>query len=215
MHRRSRRRELHLERAERRGTLHTVAHAAQRQASLDVHARGVAPASLPAAAASGGWSGDRGRPRGQQQRPRLLGRPPVLAAEILGGRPVIVRIEPQTLMFVDPDTRELLRVRPNRSRASRRCACRARAPPARHHDARNPSPRVVRPVEPAPKRRALGVELDVLAHSSLLSTRRNGPTVRAGSGRYKQRGVTPCACAGGLGLGLRFRPRVAPPRGRG
>jgi transposase InsO family protein len=37
----------------------------------------------------------------------------VLAAEILGGRPVIVRIEPQTLMFLDPDTRELLRVRPN------------------------------------------------------------------------------------------------------
>ncbi len=27
----------------------------------------------------------------------------VLAAEILGGRPVIVRIEPQTLMFLDPD----------------------------------------------------------------------------------------------------------------
>jgi transposase InsO family protein len=37
----------------------------------------------------------------------------VLAAEILGGRPVIVRIEPQTLMFLDPETRELLRVRPN------------------------------------------------------------------------------------------------------
>jgi integrase-like protein len=37
----------------------------------------------------------------------------VLAAEILGGRPVIVRIEPQTLMFLDPQTRELLRTRPN------------------------------------------------------------------------------------------------------
>jgi Integrase core domain len=37
----------------------------------------------------------------------------VLAAEILGGRAVIVRIEPQTLMFLDPNTRELLRVRPN------------------------------------------------------------------------------------------------------
>ena len=37
----------------------------------------------------------------------------VLAAEILGGRPVIVRIEPQTLMFLDPDTRELLSTRPN------------------------------------------------------------------------------------------------------
>jgi hypothetical protein len=37
----------------------------------------------------------------------------VLAAEILGGRPVVVRIEPQTLMFLDPQTHELLRVRPN------------------------------------------------------------------------------------------------------
>jgi hypothetical protein len=37
----------------------------------------------------------------------------VLAAEILGGRPVIVRIEPGALMFLDPQTRELLRVRPN------------------------------------------------------------------------------------------------------
>jgi hypothetical protein len=37
----------------------------------------------------------------------------ILAAEILGGRPVIVRVEPQTLMFLDPETRELLRVRPN------------------------------------------------------------------------------------------------------
>jgi hypothetical protein len=37
----------------------------------------------------------------------------VLAAETLGGRPVIVRIEPATLMFLDPDTRQLLRVRPN------------------------------------------------------------------------------------------------------
>src|SRR4051794_29885621 len=37
----------------------------------------------------------------------------VLAAEILGGRPVIVRIEPARLMFLDPDTRELLRTRPN------------------------------------------------------------------------------------------------------
>ena len=42
-----------------------------------------------------------------------LGGRQVLAAEILGGRPVIVRIEPQTLMFLDPQTRELLRVRSN------------------------------------------------------------------------------------------------------
>jgi Integrase core domain len=37
----------------------------------------------------------------------------VLAAEILGGRRVSVRIEEATLMFFDPDTRELLRTRPN------------------------------------------------------------------------------------------------------
>jgi transposase InsO family protein len=37
----------------------------------------------------------------------------LLAAEILGGRPVIVRIESGTLMFLDPTTRELLRTRPN------------------------------------------------------------------------------------------------------
>ena len=37
----------------------------------------------------------------------------LLAAEILGGRQVGIRIEPDTLMFYDLDTRELLRVRPN------------------------------------------------------------------------------------------------------
>jgi len=37
----------------------------------------------------------------------------VLAAEILGGRRVTIRIEETTLMFFDPDTRELLRTRPN------------------------------------------------------------------------------------------------------
>jgi hypothetical protein len=37
----------------------------------------------------------------------------ILAAEILGGRRVSVRIEPATLAFFDPDTRELLRTRPN------------------------------------------------------------------------------------------------------
>ncbi len=37
----------------------------------------------------------------------------VLAAEILGGRRVTIRIEDATLMFFDPDTRELLRTRPN------------------------------------------------------------------------------------------------------
>jgi len=42
-----------------------------------------------------------------------LGQHLVLAAEILAGRRVSVRVEQQTLMFFDPDTRELLRTRPN------------------------------------------------------------------------------------------------------
>ena len=37
----------------------------------------------------------------------------LLAAEILGGRRVTIRIEEKTLMFLDGDTRQLLRVRPN------------------------------------------------------------------------------------------------------
>jgi hypothetical protein len=42
-----------------------------------------------------------------------LGNHQLLAAEILAGRRVSIRIEPATLMFFDPDTRELLRTRPN------------------------------------------------------------------------------------------------------
>jgi transposase InsO family protein len=42
-----------------------------------------------------------------------LGRHTVLAAEILGGRRVGIRIDGQTLAFFDLDTRELLRTRPN------------------------------------------------------------------------------------------------------
>jgi hypothetical protein len=42
----------------------------------------------------------------------------VLAAEILRGRRVAIRVEPATLMFLDPDTRELLRTRPNPLAAS-------------------------------------------------------------------------------------------------
>jgi transposase InsO family protein len=42
-----------------------------------------------------------------------LGQHLVLAAEILGGRRVGIRIEPATLMFFDLDTRQLLRTRPN------------------------------------------------------------------------------------------------------
>src|SRR3954453_6708823 len=58
----------------------------------------------------------------------------VLAAEILGGRPVIVRIEPETLMFLDPSTRELLRVRPNpltREQTLRLQGARPAGPPPR------------------------------------------------------------------------------------
>jgi transposase InsO family protein len=43
----------------------------------------------------------------------ILGGQVLLAAEILGGRRVGIRIEPDTLMFYDLDSRELLRVRPN------------------------------------------------------------------------------------------------------
>jgi hypothetical protein len=42
-----------------------------------------------------------------------LGQHIVLAAEILGGRRVGIRIEPATLMFYDLASRELLRARPN------------------------------------------------------------------------------------------------------
>jgi hypothetical protein len=42
-----------------------------------------------------------------------LGGKVLLAAEILAGRQVGIRIEPDTLMFFDLDNRELLRVRPN------------------------------------------------------------------------------------------------------
>src|SRR4029077_3374749 len=43
----------------------------------------------------------------------------VLAAEILGGRRVCVRVEQNTLMFFDPLTRELLRTRPSPLRGDR------------------------------------------------------------------------------------------------
>jgi hypothetical protein len=42
-----------------------------------------------------------------------LGGKVILAAEILAGRRVGIRIEPETLMFFDLQTRELLRTRPN------------------------------------------------------------------------------------------------------
>jgi hypothetical protein len=37
----------------------------------------------------------------------------ILAADILGGRPVSIRIDAQTLTFFDPASRQLLRARPN------------------------------------------------------------------------------------------------------
>jgi hypothetical protein len=42
-----------------------------------------------------------------------LGQHVVIAAEILAGRRVSIRVDEQTLMFFDPNTRELLRTRPN------------------------------------------------------------------------------------------------------
>ena len=60
----------------------------------------------------------------------------VLAAEILGGRPVLIRIEPATLMFLDPETRELLRTRSNPLTRAESSACRAHDPQARHRDRR-------------------------------------------------------------------------------
>jgi hypothetical protein len=42
-----------------------------------------------------------------------LGQHMVLAAEILAGRRVAIRVEQKTLMFFDPDSRDLLRIRPN------------------------------------------------------------------------------------------------------
>jgi hypothetical protein len=58
----------------------------------------------------------------------------VLAAEILGGRRVSVRIEENTLMFFDPRTRELLRTRPSPltwDQARRLRGARAAGPPPR------------------------------------------------------------------------------------
>jgi hypothetical protein len=42
-----------------------------------------------------------------------LGNRQLLAAEVLGGRRVWIRIEPATLMFFDPEPRELVRTRAN------------------------------------------------------------------------------------------------------
>ena len=55
----------------------------------------------------------------------------VLAAEILGGRRVGIRIEAATLMIYDLDSRELLRTRPNRSLTSRSAGSAGTGPLAR------------------------------------------------------------------------------------
>ena len=58
----------------------------------------------------------------------------VLAAEILAGRRVAVRVEATTLAFFDPDTRELLRTRPNPltpAQIGRLQGARAAGPPPR------------------------------------------------------------------------------------
>jgi hypothetical protein len=57
----------------------------------------------------------------------------VLAAEILRGRQVAIRIEPHTLLFFDPATREVLRSRPHQLTRTEvlglRCARPAGPPP--------------------------------------------------------------------------------------
>ena len=63
-----------------------------------------------------------------------LGNRQLLAAEILGGRRVGIRIEPATLMFFDPDSRELLRTRANpltMEQAGRLRGARPAGPPPR------------------------------------------------------------------------------------
>jgi transposase InsO family protein len=63
-----------------------------------------------------------------------LGNRQLLAAEILGGRRVGIRIEPATLMFFDLDSRELLRTRPNpvtMEQAGRLRGARPAGPPPR------------------------------------------------------------------------------------
>jgi hypothetical protein len=62
-----------------------------------------------------------------------LGRHRLLAAEILGGQLVGIRIEPATLMFYDPETRALLRTRPNPLTRLRWPGCAASARPDRRH----------------------------------------------------------------------------------
>ena len=68
------------------------------------------PSPLPPAASTQAVEVERPVSRGALVS---LGNHPLLAAEILGGQLVGIRIEPATLMFYDPATRVLLRTRPN------------------------------------------------------------------------------------------------------
>jgi hypothetical protein len=70
------------------------------------------PPPLPPAEPQGGGAIEVDRSVSNAGIVSLAGRQ-ILAAEILRGRHVTIRIEPRTLLFFDPDTRELLRARPN------------------------------------------------------------------------------------------------------
>jgi hypothetical protein len=69
----------------------------------------------------------------------VLGGHEVLAAEILSGRRLGIRIERDTLMFFDLDTRELLRVRPNPLTHDKIIDSAETDPPA-HHPGPPPNP---------------------------------------------------------------------------
>jgi transposase InsO family protein len=70
------------------------------------------PPPLPAVEPQGGGAIEVDRSVSNAGIVSLAGRQ-VLAAEILRGRHVTIRIDTATLLFFDPDTRELLRARPN------------------------------------------------------------------------------------------------------
>ena len=108
----------------------------------DLAAQGAVPPGRPAAA-------DRGRRRASRSNGTVTAAAPspwaarsCLAAEILAGRRVGIRIEPATLMFYDLDTRELLRTRPNPltpTRSQRLRGARPAGPPPRPRPSRSGS----------------------------------------------------------------------------
>jgi len=72
------------------------------------------PAGPPPLPPGRGRRGAGGGSHRRKERDIVTGPPrQLLAAEILGGRRVGICIDGQTLLFFDPDTRELLRTRPN------------------------------------------------------------------------------------------------------